>query len=202
MWLWRMCGRLKFESGNDFTIDDTDVNATDSMGRSVTSGSSDSSAGRGSRRSLFHFQRHGLLSYDVYTGKERYLVLSLDLAGDLVSNAPTWNVHCLPWQKDNASTDPRPGRSVIYTHRGTYSCDHHSTFWCQVRLRKPKPSFGILRLFLRHKVTNENVHIRSHSIFREPRMYSRNRYLDHLTTLFPDTLAGDRVYSVENFIYR
>jgi hypothetical protein len=30
-------GRLKFESGNDFTIDDTDVNATDSMGRSVTS---------------------------------------------------------------------------------------------------------------------------------------------------------------------
>jgi hypothetical protein len=66
-----------------------------------------------------------------------------------------------------------PGRSVIYTHRGTYSCDHHSTFWCQVRLRKPKPSFGILRLFLRHKVTNENVHIRSHSIFREPRMYSR-----------------------------
>jgi hypothetical protein len=31
-------GRLKFESGNDFTIDDTDVNATDSMGRSVTSG--------------------------------------------------------------------------------------------------------------------------------------------------------------------
>jgi hypothetical protein len=36
-------GRL-FESGNDFTIDDTDVNATDSMGRSVTSGSSDSIA--------------------------------------------------------------------------------------------------------------------------------------------------------------
>jgi hypothetical protein len=43
---------------------------------------------------------------------------------------------------------------------------------------------------LRHKVTNENVHIRSHSIFREPRMYSRNRYLDHLTTLFPDTRLG------------
>jgi hypothetical protein len=61
---------------------------------------------------------------------------------------------------------------------------------------------GILRLFLRHKVTNENVHIRSHSIFREPRMYSRNRYLDHLTTLFPDTLWLGPVYSVENFIYR
>jgi hypothetical protein len=85
-----------------------------------------------------------------------------------------------------------PGRSVIYTHRGTYSCDHHSTFWCQVRLRKPKPpSFGILRLFLRHKVTNENVHIRSHSIFREPRMYSRNRYLDHRPSL--DTLLGTEI---------
>jgi hypothetical protein len=55
-------GRLKFESGNDFTIDDTDVNATDSMGRSVTSGS-DSIADAARRRSLFHFQRHGLRSY-------------------------------------------------------------------------------------------------------------------------------------------
>jgi hypothetical protein len=54
----------KFESGNDFTIDDTDVNATDSMGRSVTSGHPILL-----RRSwvsttyLFHFQRHGLRSY-------------------------------------------------------------------------------------------------------------------------------------------
>jgi hypothetical protein len=89
-------GRLKFESGNDFTIDDTDVNATDSMGRSVTSGSSDSIATVAGLDDVVYSTFNGTVfeataPYDVYTGKERYLVLSLDLAGDLVSNAPTWN---------------------------------------------------------------------------------------------------------------
>jgi hypothetical protein len=89
-------GRLKFESGNDFTIDDTDVNATDSMGRSVTSGSSDSIATVVGLDDVVYSTFNGTVfeataPYDVYTGKERYLVLSLDLAGDLVSNAPTWN---------------------------------------------------------------------------------------------------------------
>lgn len=85
--------RLKFESSDEFTLDDTDVNAVDSMGRSVSYGSSDSIAKvaglNGVTASTFNGSVYEAIApYDVYTGKERYLVLSLDLAGDLVSNAP------------------------------------------------------------------------------------------------------------------
>jgi hypothetical protein len=66
-------GRLKFESGNDFTIDDTDVNATDSMG-SVTSGS-DSIATVVGLDDVVYSTFNGTVfeataPYDVYTGKE------------------------------------------------------------------------------------------------------------------------------------
>jgi hypothetical protein len=57
-------GRLKFESGNDFTIDDTDVNATLYGSFRDVRVIRFYCDGRGSRRrSLFHFQRHGLRSY-------------------------------------------------------------------------------------------------------------------------------------------
>jgi hypothetical protein len=88
------------------------------MGRSVTSGSSDSIATVAGLDDVVYSTFNGTVfeataPYDVYTGKERYLVLSLDLAGDLVSNAPTWNV--LSTLTDNASTDPRP-RSICHLY--------------------------------------------------------------------------------------
>jgi hypothetical protein len=76
-----VCGRSpQFESGNDFTIDDTDVNATDSMGRSVTSGSSDSATVVGLDDVVYSTFNGTVFEatapYDVYTGKERYLFIS------------------------------------------------------------------------------------------------------------------------------
>jgi hypothetical protein len=87
--------RLKFTSTSAFVLDDTDINAVDSMGRSVTYGESDSIAhvaGLNSGEELKATSNgtdfEAVAPHDIDVGKDRYLVLSLDVAGDLISNVP------------------------------------------------------------------------------------------------------------------